>query len=230
MERQLADQQLRARLTPGYEPGCKRLLISNDYYPAIAAPNAELVTEPITQITERGITTADGRERNVDTIILATGFRVTAHPLAARVRGRDGQRLADVWSDRAEAHRGTTVPGFPNLFLMTGPNTGIGHTSLLVMIESQLPYIVQCLRWMERRGMATFEVRREACQAFNEALRRRMQRTVWLQGGCVSWYLDKHGQNTTLWPDFTWKYRRLMRRFDAHNYLFSAAKKPAATA
>lgn len=230
LERQIADRQLRARLTPNYEPGCKRLLISNDYYPAIAAANAELVTEPITHLSERRVRTADGREREVDTVILATGFRVTDNPFAARVRGREGRRLADVWADRAEAHRGTTVPGFPNLFLMTGPNTGIGHTSLLVMIESQLPYIVQCLRRMEHRGLASFEVRREACQAFNEALRRRMRRTVWVQGRCLSWYLDKQGQNTTLWPDFTWKYRQLMRRFDAHNYSFSAAKKPAATA
>lgn len=230
LERQIADPQLRARLIPDYQPGCKRLLISNDYYPAIASPNAELVTERITRITQRGITTADGLTRDVDTIILATGFRVTDNPLAARVRGREGRRLSEAWSNRCEAHRGTTVPGFPNLFLMTGPNTGIGHTSLLVMIESQLPYIVQCLRWMEQRGMASFDVRREACQAFNDALRQRMRRTVWMRGGCQSWYLDRQGQNTTLWPDFTWKYRRLMRKFDAHNYSFSAAKKPAATA
>lgn len=228
LERQIADQHLRDSLTPDYEPGCKRLLISNDYYPAIAAANAELVVQPISHITAGAVVTADGREREVDTIILATGFRVTDHPLAARVYGREGRRLADVWAERAEAHRGTTVPGFPNLFLMTGPNTGIGHTSLLVMIEAQLPYIVQCLKHIERRGLATFEVRQQACRAYNDALKRRMRRTIWLTGRCQSWYLDQHGQNTTLWPDFTWKYQRLMRRFDGHNYVFSAAKKPTA--
>jgi cation diffusion facilitator CzcD-associated flavoprotein CzcO len=220
MQRQIADPVLRAKLTPDYQPGCKRLLISNDYYPAIAASNTELVTEPIVGLRERSIVTADGREREVDTIIFGTGFRVTDNPLAQRVRGRGGLSLADVWSEGAWAHRGTTVPGFPNLFLMTGPNTGIGHTSLLVMIEAQLPYIMGCLRLLQRRGFATFEVRPEACRAFNIELERRMRRTVWMTGGCLSWYLDKHGRNTTLWPDFTWKYRRLMRRFDAENYVF----------
>jgi cation diffusion facilitator CzcD-associated flavoprotein CzcO len=220
MQRQIDNAALRAKLTPAYEPGCKRILISNDYYPAIAATNAELVTEPISRIGENSIVTADGQERAVDAIIFGTGFRVTDNPTADLIRGRHGQSLADVWSGGAEAHRGTTVPGFPNLFLMTGPNTGIGHTSLLVMIEAQLPYIVGCLKFMERRGLASFEVSSTACRAFNNRLSRRMERTVWITGGCVSWYLDRHGRNSTLWPDFTWSYRRLMRRFDVHNYIF----------
>ncbi|HET6881806.1 MAG TPA: NAD(P)/FAD-dependent oxidoreductase [Pirellulales bacterium] len=223
--RQISDPVLRAKLTPAYEPGCKRILISNDYYPAIAAPNAELITEPISRVGARSIVTADGREREIDALIFGTGFQVTDNPMAHRIRGRHGRSLADVWADGAQAHRGTTAPGFPNLFLMTGPNTGIGHTSLLVMIEAQLPYIVECLRHLERRRLVTFEVRADACQAFNDSLGRRMQRTVWLKGGCISGYLDRRGRNTTLWPDFTWKYRRLMRRFDARNYLFTAQQK-----
>ncbi|HVX12300.1 MAG TPA: NAD(P)/FAD-dependent oxidoreductase [Pirellulales bacterium] len=229
LERQVTDPALREKLTPDYEPGCKRLLLSNDFYPAIAADNVELVTEPIARVGAHSLFTADGREREIDAMILGTGFRVTDNPLAERVRGSQGMSLADVWREGAYSHRGTTVPGFPNLFLMTGPNTGIGHTSLLVMIEAQLAYVTACLRWMEGRW-ATFDVRPESCRAFNADLEQRMQRTIWMTGGCRSWYLDAQGRNTTLWPDFTWRYRRLMRRFDAANYSFAGAtKKPAAT-
>jgi cation diffusion facilitator CzcD-associated flavoprotein CzcO len=220
LQRQVADAALRRKLTPDYEPGCKRLLISNDYYPAIAASNVELVTEPIARIQEHALEIAGGRRFEIDTIIFGTGFRVTDNPIAARVIGRSGLSLAQAWADGAQAHRGTTVPGFPNLFLMTGPNTGIGHTSLLVMIEAQLPYIVECMGFMTQRRLSRFEVKSEACRSFNDELQRRMTRTVWMKGGCSSWYLDKHGRNTTLWPDFTWKYRRLMRRFDPVNYDF----------
>ncbi|HVX62898.1 MAG TPA: NAD(P)/FAD-dependent oxidoreductase, partial [Pirellulales bacterium] len=222
LARQVQDENLRRKLTPSYLPGCKRILISNDFYPAISESNAELVTEQIREVRAHSIVTEDGREREIDAIIFGTGFRVTSNPFALRVQGRDGKTLATAWSESGgQAYRGTTVPGFPNLFLMTGPNTGIGHTSLLVMIEAQLGYIVACLRHMQKRRLASFELQREPYEAFNREIRRKMQHTVWLRGGCASWYLDSHGRNTTLWPDFTWKYRRLMRRFDAENYEFS---------
>ncbi len=224
LARQVPDVELRQKLTPAYLPGCKRILISNDFYPAVTAPNVELITDSIREVRTHSIVTEDGREREVDTIILATGFKVTKHPIVFRVQGREGKSLAAEWAESGgQAYRGTTVPGFPNLFLMTGPNTGIGHTSLIVMIEAQIGYIVDCLRLLQVRQLTGFEVRREPYAAFNDEIRRKMQRTVWLTGGCASWYLDSHGRNTTLWPDFTWKYRLLMRRFDPENYEFFGA-------
>lgn len=222
LARQVADPELRRKLTPEYSPGCKRMLISNDFYPAIAAPNAELVVEPIREIRPHAIVTSDGREREIDTLVFGTGFHVTDHPIASRIFGAGGASLVQTWRESgAQAYLGTTVPGFPNFFMMTGPNTGIGHTSLVVMIEAQIPYILGCLRQMQSQGSTRCEVRREACEAYNEELQRKMRRTVWMVGGCSSWYLDRHRRNTTLWPDFTWKYRVRMRRFDAENYTFA---------
>ncbi|HEV7223331.1 MAG TPA: NAD(P)/FAD-dependent oxidoreductase, partial [Pirellulales bacterium] len=222
LARQIQDPELRRKLTPDYAPGCKRMLISNDYYPSLAAPNVEVVAETVREVRARSIVTVDGREREIDTLIFGTGFRVTDNPVARRVRGAGGASLARAWAESgSRAYLGTTVPGFPNLFLMTGPNTGIGHTSLLLMIEAQIPYLIGCLRLMQARGLTRFEVRRGPCDAFNEELQRKMRRTVWNLGGCTSWYLDRHGRNTTLWPDFTWKYRWRMRRFDPENYDFA---------
>jgi cation diffusion facilitator CzcD-associated flavoprotein CzcO len=219
LESQVPDPALRARLTPAFEPGCKRLLLSDDYYPALGAGNAEVVTEPISEVGERSIRTADGREREVDTIVLATGFRVTDNPMHARIRGRAGRSLADTWRETGmQAYLGATVAGFPNLFLVTGPNTGIGHTSLVVMIEAQIRYVMSALRAMDRRGVAAIEVRPAAQEAFNDDVQRRMARTVWNAGGCASWYLDARGRNTTLWPDFTWRFSQRTRRFDDAAY------------
>lgn len=219
LERQVPEPALRARLMPSFSPGCKRLLPSNEYYPALTADNVDVVTDPIREVGAHGIVTAAGAEHAVDTIILATGFRVTDNPTFARLRGRDGRSLADAWRDAGmQAYLGATVAGFPNLFLVTGPNTGIGHTSLVVMIEAQVRYVVDALRTMARRGLAEVEVRPDAQDAFNEDLQRRMRRTVWNAGGCASWYLDARGRNTTLWPDFTWRFRRRTRRFDAGAY------------
>jgi cation diffusion facilitator CzcD-associated flavoprotein CzcO len=219
LHRQVAEPDLRARLTPDYEPGCKRLLLSNSYFPALTAPNAELVTHPITEITATSIVTADRRERPVDTIVLGTGFQVTDHPMLDVIHGRDGRSLAKVWAESGmRAYLGTTVAGFPNLFMLAGPNTGIGHTSLVFMIEAQLDYVLGALARMRRRGLASVEVRPEVLDAYNDALQDRMRDTVWSAGGCASWYLDAAGRNTTLWPDFTWKFRRRTRRFDIERY------------
>jgi cation diffusion facilitator CzcD-associated flavoprotein CzcO len=218
LEKQVADPVLRARLTPRYAIGCKRILISNDYYPALQKPNVELVTDDIREVCGRAIVTADGGEREVDVIILATGFRVTEMPFAKRVFGRKGTCLADQWSGSPAAYRGTAVAGFPNLFLLLGPNTGLGHTSVLVMVEAQLRYVMACLRHLERSGTAAIEVRREAQEAFNAGVQSRLRDTVWNAGGCRSWYLDPTGRNTTIWPGMTWPYVRLLRRFDPAAY------------
>ncbi|HEY7348400.1 MAG TPA: NAD(P)/FAD-dependent oxidoreductase [Ktedonobacterales bacterium] len=217
LERQITDPALRAKLTPGYRMGCKRILLSDDFYPAISQENVEVVTDRIQRVQAEGIVTEDGVERAFDTIILATGFHVTDMPLARCVRGRGGQTLADAWREGPRAYLGASVAGFPNLFVLIGPNTGLGHSSMVFMIESQLSYILDCLRLMDRRGIQAIEVRADAQGAFNVELQRRMQGTVWTSG-CASWYLDAGGHNSTLWPGFTWQYRRRTRRFDPASY------------
>lgn len=217
LARQIADPALRAKLTPDYRLGCKRILLADDFYPALARPNVAVVTAPLRELRAGSLVTADEIERPIDTLICATGFQVTPSPIAAVVRGRDGRTLAEHWRDGQEAHHGTTVAGFPNLFLLLGPNTGLGHSSMIVMIEAQVAYIVACLRTLARRGAAGFEVRRAAQARSNAGIARRMAGTIWLSG-CRSWYLDARGRNTTLWPGFTWEYRLRTRRFDAANY------------
>ena len=229
LRRHVEDPELRAKLTPQYSPGCKRLLLSDDYYPALTAGNVDVVTDPITEIREHSVVTADGAEHEVDTIVYATGFHVTDNPMADRVHGAGGRSMADAWAaDGARAYKGTTVTGFPNLFLLAGPNTGIGHTSLVVMIEAQVRYVLDALGWLEREGVAAVDVRADALDAFDREVQRKMKRTVWNAGGCASWYLDERGRNSTLWPDFTWRFRRLLRRFDAERYdVVPAARQPA---
>jgi cation diffusion facilitator CzcD-associated flavoprotein CzcO len=228
LEKQVADPVLRAKLTPHYALGCKRILISDDFYPALSRDNVELVTDPIRELTATGVVTVDGAERPVDTIIFATGFHVTDTPYAAYVHGRGGQSLADAWRDGPQAYLGATVSGFPNLFICIGPNTGLGHSSMVFMIESQIAYVLDCLRTMDRRRLRTVEVRTEAQAAFNAALQRRMRGTVWTSG-CASWYLHANGRNTTLWPGFTWEYRLRTRRFDASKYTLTP-REPAQVA
>ena len=219
LKRSVADPELRARLTPDYTPGCKRLLMSNSYYKALSADNATLVTEKISQVRANSIITVDGQEHPADVIVWATGFKVTTHPVLERVKGKDGRALSEVWGqDGMRAYMGTTVAGFPNLFIMTGPNTGLGHTSLLFMIEAQVDYVMGALKTMEERRLASVVPRLDVVERFNEKLHRKMGPTVWASGGCASWYLDAQGRNTTLWPDFTWKYWLRTRRFDIENY------------
>ena len=227
---QVQDPALRKKLTPSYTPGCKRLLPSNDYYPALTHDNVEVVTDGIAEIRDHSIVTVDGTEREIDVVVLATGFHVTDNPMMERIRGRDGRSLLERWrAHGAQAYLGTTVPDFPNFFLLAGPNTGIGHTSLVFMIEAQIAYVVDALRTMTARGAATVEVRHEPFVAYNAELQAKMRRTVWNTGGCASWYLDAEGRNTTLWPDFTWKFRQRTRRFDGEHYEFGAPSKPVAT-
>jgi cation diffusion facilitator CzcD-associated flavoprotein CzcO len=219
LRRQVPDIELRAKLTPDYTLGCKRVLLSDDYYPSLGAPNVEVVTAGIREVTAAGVVGEDGAVHEVDTIVFGTGFHVTDFPAARCIRGRGGQLLADAWRNGMEAHLGTTVAGFPNLFLMTGPNTGLGHSSMVYMIESQVAYVLDALRHMERRRIGVVEVRPEAQARYNAELADRLDDTVWTRGGCRSWYLDAHGRNTTLWPGFTFDFRRRTRRFDVASYL-----------
>ena len=223
LERQVADPELRARLTPHYRLGCKRILLSNEYYPALTRPNVELVTAGIREVRPHSVVSDDGVEREVDAILYGTGFKVTDVPIAGRLRGRDGRALAEVWDRSPQAHLGTTVAGFPNLFLMTGPNTGLGHTSVVVMAEAQIRYLLDALDHVARRSAGAVEVREDAQRRFNEETQRRLAGTVWNTGGCKSWYLDRHGRNTTLWPGTTLAYRRRLRSFDPAEHVLHPA-------
>ena len=219
LDRQVSDPELRARLRPDYDAGCKRLLLSNRYYPALTADNAEVITEKISEVGPRSITTVDGIEHPIDVLVLATGFKVTNHPVLGLISNAQGQTLREAWDESgARAYLGTTVPAFPNLFVLGGPNTGLGHTTFLVMFEAQTTYLLDCLRTMRRRGLSSVDVRAEAADRYNADLQRRLQPTVWSAGGCASWYLDEHGRNTTMWPDFTFKFKARTRRFDVEHY------------
>jgi cation diffusion facilitator CzcD-associated flavoprotein CzcO len=217
LEEQVVDAGLRARLTPDYALGCKRVLLSNDYYPALTQPHVELVTDPISEVTADAVVTGDGTEHRVDTIILGTGFAVTEPPMAEHVHGADGRSLAEHWAGSPSAYLGTTLAGFPNLFVMVGPNTGLGHSSMVFMMECQFNYVVDALKTMAARSVDSFSVDPDAVEAFNEEIQAKLARSVW-NSGCSSWYLDGTGRNTTLWPDFTWRYRQRTRRFDAERY------------
>ncbi|HMI85215.1 MAG TPA: NAD(P)/FAD-dependent oxidoreductase [Polyangiaceae bacterium] len=233
LKQTIADPELRAKLTPSFRMGCKRILISNEYLPALAKENAEVITEPIREVRARSIVTEDGVEHPVDTIICGTGFRVTEMPFADRIRGRSGRTLAETWQGSPTAHWGTTVSGFPNLFLLLGPNTGLGHTSVVFMIESQLELVIEAIRHMRRHGIAALEPRREEQARFVAQVEGRMRGTVWSTGGCASWYVDKTGRNSTLWPGFTFSFRRRCR-FRPDEYALEprvdAASKDAAAA
>jgi cation diffusion facilitator CzcD-associated flavoprotein CzcO len=218
IRRSIGDRELRRKVTPDYTIGCKRILVSNDYLPSLDKPNVELVTAGLSEVRGNVVVGADGTEREVDTIILGTGFYVTDSPMAARVRGADGRSLAEHWEGSMQAHRGTTVAGFPNYFHLVGPNTGLGHNSIVFMIESQLNYVVDALRTMQREGAHSAVVAPVAAARYNAAVQRAMEGTVWTAGGCASWYIDSQGRNTTLWPGFTFKFRELTKQFDREHY------------
>jgi cation diffusion facilitator CzcD-associated flavoprotein CzcO len=215
---QVSDPDLRSRLTPSFAFGCKRILLSDDYYPALTQANVDLVTEPIQEVRAGSIVTADGVDHEVDTIILGTGFQAAEPPVARMIRGRDGRTMAEHWSDGAQAYLGTSVSGFPNLFMITGPNTGLGHTSMIFMMESQFNYIVDAVEQMRAGGLSSVDVRGDVVGAYNQRLQSKLKGSVW-NSGCASWYLDSRGHNTTMWPDFTWRFRLLTRRFDATRYV-----------
>ncbi len=223
---QIEDPELRRKLTPNYRMGCKRILPTDEWYPALAKANVEVVAEGITEVRPHSVVAADGTEREVDTIIFGTGFHVTDVPIADRVRGRDGRTLAEIWQGSMQAYKGTTVAGYPNLFFLVGPNTGLGHTSIVFMIESQIAYVLDALRTMRRGGARTVEVREDAQTAYNAELDRMTEDTVWVTGGCTSYYIDRNGHNSALWPTYTWPFRRRLREFDAAAYALGA---PAAS-
>jgi cation diffusion facilitator CzcD-associated flavoprotein CzcO len=231
MHRTIQDPELRARLTPDYRIGCKRILPSNDWYPALLAPNVELVTSALAAVRDGRVVATDGTEHEVDAIVLGTGFNVSDLPVADRAVGREGVPLAAVWKrDGRSALRGLTMAGFPNLFLMLGPNSGLGHNSMVYVIESQAAYVVDAIAAMAAGRLAAIEPDPAAQRRWNDAVQHRMAGTVWQNGGCASWYQDPDGRNTTLWPGFTFRLRQLTRRVDLREYVLRPVDPPLAAA
>lgn len=220
LARRVQDPALRAKLTPDTVLGCKRVLLSSDYYPALTQPNVDVVALPIREIVEDGLVTDDGRHWPADAIVCGTGFQVADAGAPFPIIGAHGADLDARWrANGPQAYLGTSIAGFPNFFMMIGPNTGLGHNSMVYMIESHIAYIAGCLRMLCRRGARTMQVREDVEHAYNERLQNAFRGTVWMSG-CRSWYLSKRGRNTALWPGFTFAFRRLTRRVKADDYRF----------
>jgi cation diffusion facilitator CzcD-associated flavoprotein CzcO len=198
------DPDMRARLVPDYRIGCKRILLSNDYFRTFDRPNVQLVTTGIRRICADAIVTADGTERRIDCIIFGTGFAATDFLVPMAVTGIGGQDLHRAWRNGAEAYLGMTIAGFPNFFMLYGPNTNLSHNSIVFMLESQIRYVVACLQRL--RGVRSIEVRQDVQQRFNARIQQRLKNTVWAKG-CASWYLTPDGKNTTNWPGYTFEFR-----------------------
>jgi len=214
--RSVKDPVLREQLTPDYRLGCKRVLISNDYYPALQRDNVELVTDAIARIEPAGIRTADGRLHELDAIVYGTGFKVVDYLSAIQIVGAHGQTLEQAWQSSVRNFLGISVSGFPNLFLLMGPNTGLGHNSMIFMIEAQVHYAIEAILAMHRNGLAAIDVRPDVEQAFRAQLATRMKGTVWTSG-CSSWYMAPNGE-VLLWPGFTFDYWRRTRRIRLTDY------------
>jgi cation diffusion facilitator CzcD-associated flavoprotein CzcO len=223
LRRQVPDPDLRERLTPDYEIFCKRILLSSRWYPAIQEPNVDLVSSGVRELRERSIVDGDGVEREIDTLIFATGFKPAKPPIAERVRGRDGSSLTEVWNGSPEAYLGSTIAGFPNMLFLYGPNVNLGHSSMVYMLESQIAYALDALDTMRRTGAAEFEVHPGVQAAYNEELQERLAQSVWNTGGCGSWYFDRNGRNSIMWPGYTFEFRRRTKRFDAAAYRLAPA-------
>nr|WP_257019905.1 NAD(P)/FAD-dependent oxidoreductase [Ralstonia pickettii] len=220
IKRRIADPVLREKVTPNYTIGCKRILISNDYYPALTRDNVDVITSGIARVEPNAIVTTDGTRREVDCLIFGTGFHATDPFPRGVLLGSQGVDIVDAWDKHgAEAYLGTTVSGFPNFFMVVGPNTGLGHSSMVFMIESQVAYIVDALKLMRAHNVAAIDVRPDVQRRFNDGIQKRLSNAIWSAGGCVSWYLDpKTGKNTTLWPGFTWQFRRATAHFRLADY------------
>jgi cation diffusion facilitator CzcD-associated flavoprotein CzcO len=228
IRKQIADPELREKVTPDYTLGCKRVLGSNRYYRALAADNAQVITSGVAEVRARSIVDSDGVEREVDTIIYGTGFHVTDSFDYLDIRGRQGRDLAELWrTEGIQTHLGITVSGFPNAFFLLGPNTGLGHNSVVFMIESQIRYALDAMHMVERGRAEAFEVRPRVQAAFNDEIQRKLARGVWSTGGCTSWYLDAKGVNRTIWPGFTWQYWLRTRKIDPAEFSLTGSREPA---
>ena len=225
MHASIKDPALRRKLTPRYTLGCKRVLVSDDYYPALAQPNVHVVPSALARITKHGVVGSDGIEHKVDAIIFGTGFQVQDLPYSHYIYGRHGKSLADVWQGSPRSLTGTTVSGFPNLFLLHGPNTVLGHTSMIYMLETQVEQALRLIKRAEQLDVAIVEASAEAQQRFVTWVDRKLRGTVWVSVGCKSWYMDKTGRNASIWPSYTFTYRRRALGIRLDNYEFRQPSK-----
>lgn len=219
IRKSVKDPTLRDKLVPDYTMGCKRVLISNDYYPALTRDNVNVVTDGVAEVTERGVIDTAGVEHEVDAIIFGTGFHVTDAFDDLDVIGEHGQNLSKEWaSEGMRTHMGINVSGYPNLFFLLGPNTGLGHNSVVFMIEQQVRYVSEAMRLVRSRQAEAIDVRADSQERFNADIQRKLNKGIWSQGGCTSWYLDAKGVNRTVWPGFTWRYWMRTRRLDTSEF------------
>lgn len=217
LNKQVSDQALKDRITPDYTIGCKRILISNDWYPALQKPNCDLIDVGIQRITEDSLIDNNGVERKVDAIIYNTGFFATNNPAWENFVGKDNLTLAKRWEEGEEAYLSTTVSGFPNFFIMNGPNMTLGHSSMIYMIESQTRHVVNCLEAMKNKQLKRFEVKEDVLNAYNKDIQKKLEGTIW-STGCQSWYKNANGKITALWPSYTFSFRRLTAQFNLDDF------------
>jgi cation diffusion facilitator CzcD-associated flavoprotein CzcO len=219
IRKHIKDEARRAAVTPNYLPGCKRILLSNDYYPALAQPNVDVLNTSVKEVRANSVITSDGQEVECDTIIYGTGFAVHDYLGGMKITNSDGQDVGSLWKDGAEAYNGTVVAGCPNMFMLMGPNTGLGHNSMVYMIESQIRYAVKAISFAQKKNLAYIDVRRGVQDRYNEKLQERLHKSVWETGGCKSWYLNDSGKNSTLWPGFTFEFRARTWFFNPLDYV-----------
>lgn len=217
LHKSIKNPALRAKLTPDYPLGCKRILISNEYYETLARPNVDVVTDNIAEVTATGIKTKNGQDYAVDAIIYGTGFQATDFLAPMKITGREGVDLNQVWRDGAEAYLGMTVSGFPNLFMLYGPNTNLGHNSIVYMLESQFAYIVDAIKTLRQQDLRFVDVKSQVQGVYNRWVQQQIIKTIWDEG-CTSWYKTESGKNTNNWPGFTLVYRHKTRHFDGQDY------------
>jgi Predicted flavoprotein involved in K+ transport len=217
LRRQVQDPALRTKLVPKYPIGAKRVLFNDDFYPTLARPNVRLATEAIDRVERTGIRTTNGELHPADVIIYATGFKSTEFLAPIRVMGRNGCELREEWGAGAKAYLGVTMTGFPNFFMLYGPNTNLGHNSILVMIEAQAAYIVDTLRQMQARGVRRIDVKRDVLEDYNRRLQQDLAKSVWSTID-TSWYKLADGTITNNWPHSTIRYRRLLREVNLEDY------------
>ena len=231
LARAVPDTALREKLTPNYVIGCKRVLVSDDFYPSLQRDNVSLVTTPIREIAPTGVVTEDGTLHEADVLICATGFRVTDWLANLKITGRGGRTLVEEWkkAGQASAYYGITVAGFPNFFMLLGPNTGLGHNSVVFMIEAQVRYAMDCLGWLWRGKAGAVEPRADIQQSFMDALNAKMRNTVWMSG-CKSWYLNENGTNSTIWPSFTLSYWWRTHGARKSDFVFEPGRAPVKVA
>ncbi|RIU23443.1 NAD(P)/FAD-dependent oxidoreductase [Mycobacteroides abscessus] len=229
LRRQISDPWVRRQLTPDFRAGCKRMLMTSDYYAALEKDNCKLITWPIATLSPNGIRTADGIEHDVDCIVFATGFDVCKAGTPFPIAGLDGRKLADEWSGGAYAYKSVNVSGYPNLFFTFGPNSGPGHNSALVYMEAQIDYIVQAIGIVRAKDLLTLDVRKDRQDRFNEDIQRRLGKTTW-NSGCQSWYLTEDGKNTTMFPGFATQFARQLRTLELDDYSFTSGAAAASAA